>query len=277
MMERKYGGGRFLLECVMVVLALVVIFPIAFVLMNSVKSLQEVTASMLTLPTAIHWENFSLALERMNYFTALSNSVLISLGSVAGVVLFSSMAAYQIVRRKCLCSSLLFFGLLLSMAIPFQALMVPIVIVAKRLGLINSPFGLVVMYWGFLLPMATFLYQGFIKTVPKEMEEAARIDGCNAIPLFFRIVFPIIKPITVTIIILNLLGVFNDFTLPLIMLTSKKTRTIPLAVSTFFGTYLTEWQLVMAALTITIVPMLVFFLLMQKQIIKGMADGALKG
>lgn len=273
----RYTWRTFLLEILMVLLALVVFFPIVFVLINSVKSLPEVTLSMLGLPMAIHWENFALTMERMNYFTALGNSMIISVFSVAGLVLFSSMAAYQIVRRKCLSSQILFYSLLLSMAIPFQALMVPLVIVAKRFGLINSPWGLVVIYWGFLMPMSTFLYQGYIKSVPKEMEEAARIDGCAAIPLFFRIVFPIIKPITVSIIILNLLGVFNDFTLPLIMLTTKSTRTIPLAVSTFFGAYLTEWQLVMAALTITIVPLLLFFLFMQKHIIKGMADGAMKG
>lgn len=274
---KKYTIRTFLLECVMICLALVVVFPIFFVLINSVKSLPEVSMSMLSLPTELHWENFSRALDRMNYFVALKNTLFISIFSVAGVVLFASMAAYQIVRRKCLMSRVLFYAMLLSMAIPFQALMVPIVIVAKRLGLINKPWGMVIMYWGFLMPMATFLYQGYIKAVPREMEEAALIDGCNAIPLFFRIVFPIIKPITVTIIILNLLGTFNDFALPLLMLSSKATRTIPLALSTFFGTYLTEWQLVMAALTITILPLLIFFVFMQKHIIEGMAAGALKG
>lgn len=273
----RYTWRTLLLEIGMVLLALVVFFPILFVLINSVKTLPEVTLSMLTFPTEFHWENFAEAIKRMNYFTALGNSVLISLFSVAGLVLFSSMAAYQIVRRKCLASKILFYALLLSMAIPFQALMVPLVLVAKQLGFINTPWGLIVIYWGFLLPMSTFLYRGFIKSVPREMEEAARIDGCAAIPLFFRIVFPVIKPITISIIILNLLGVFNDFTLPLIMLTTKRTRTIPLAVSTFFGAYLSEWNLIMAALAITIIPLLIFFLAMQKHIIKGMADGAIKG
>ncbi len=273
----RYTWRNLLLEILMVLLALLVLIPVIFVILNSVKSLPEVTLSMLTLPTEIHLENFSEALERMNYVNSFANSLFISVLSVVGIVLFASMAAYQIVRRKCVFSRILFYSMLLSMAIPFQALMVPLVIVAKNLGLMNRPIGLVVIYWGFLLPMAIFLYQGYIKFVPREMEEAARIDGCAAIPLFFRIVFPVVRPITVTVIILNLLGTFNDFTLPLIMLTSKKTRTIPLALSTFFDAYLTEWNLVMAALTVTILPLLVFFIIMQKHIIQGMADGALKG
>lgn len=273
----KYGWKLLLLEILMVLLAALVFFPIVFVLINSVKNLPEVTLSMLSLPKSLHFENFSVVLDRMNYFTSLGNSLLISVFAVSGIVLFSSMAAYQIVRRKSLATKALFYALLLSMAIPFQALMVPLVIVARELKLMYKPWGMVIIYWGFMLPMSTFLYQGFIKSVPREMEEAARIDGCAPIPLFFLIVFPVIKPITVSIIILSFLGVFNDFTLPLIMLTTRATRTIPMAVSTFFGSYLTEWHLVMASLTITIVPLLVFFLFMQKHIIKGMADGAIKG
>lgn len=276
-MGGKYTWRNVLLGFVLFLLSLLVLFPVAFVFMNSVKSLPEVTLSMISFPRAIHLENFSRALTRMNYFTALINSVWISLGSVAGVVLFSSMAAYQIVRRNNLLSKVIFYTLILSMAIPFQALMVPLVIVGKNLRLMNSQWGMVVTYWGLLIPMATFLYQGFIKSVPLEMEKAARIDGSAAIPTFFRIVFPIIKPLTISIVILNTLGVFNDFALPLIMLTTRRTRTIPLAVSTFFGTYLTEWQLVMAGLTVTILPMIILFILLQKHIVKGMVDGAVKG
>lgn len=276
-MDGKYTWRNVLLGFVLFLLSLVVLFPVAFVLMNSLKSLPEVTLSMIAFPKEIHLENFSRALTRMNYLTALGNSVWISVGSVSGVVLFSSMAAYQIVRRNNLLSKIIFYTLILSMAIPFQALMVPLVIVGKTLRLMNNQWGMILAYWGLLIPMATFLYQGFIKSVPLDMEEAARIDGCAAIPLFFRIVFPIIKPLTVSIIILNILGVFNDFALPLIMLTTKRTRTIPLAVSTFFGTYLTEWQLVMAGLTVTILPMIILFIFMQKHIVKGMVDGAVKG
>lgn len=273
----KYTWRLMLLEVLMVLLGLIVMFPVLFVVGNSVKSLQEVTLSMLSLPSEVHFSNFGIVLERMNYFVSLGNSVMISSLAVSGIVLFSSLAAYQIVRRKSFSTKALMYMLLLSMAIPFQALMVPLVIVARELKLMNKPLGMVPVYWGFLLPMSTFLYQAYIKSVPREVEEAAIIDGCAPIPLFFLIVFPVIKPITVSVIILNFLAVFNDFTLPLIMLTSRDTRTIPLSLSTFFGSYLTEWHLVMASLTITIVPLLALFLFLQKHIIKGMADGALKG
>ena len=133
------------------------------------------------------------------------------------------------------------------------------------------------MYWGLLLPIAMFLYHGFIKGVPRELEEASRIDGCGKIKSFFYIVFPMLKPITTTIVIINILNVFNDFTLPLIMLSSNKTRTIPLAFSVFFGAYMNQWHLILAALTIIIIPTLIFFLFMQRHIMSGLTEGAIKG
>jgi raffinose/stachyose/melibiose transport system permease protein len=155
--------------------------------------------------------------------------------------------------------------------------MVPSVIVAKSLHIVNTTYGLVIMYWGFMLPMAIFLYQGFIKSVPRELEEAAMIDGCGQIYAFFKIVFPMLMPITSTIAIINVLGVFNDFLLPLIMLSSDDVKTIPLSLSIFFSNYTAEWNLIMAALALSIIPGLVFFLLMQKKIIGGLAEGAIKG
>ena len=163
------------------------------------------------------------------------------------------------------------------MAIPFQVLMVPSVIVARELHLVNSRPGMIVMYWGFLLPMAMFLYQGFVKGVPRELEEAAMIDGCGQIRAFFRIVFPMLKPITATVAIINILGVFNDFTLPLIMLSSQSLKTLPLSFSVFYSSYLNEWQLIMSGLVLSIFPVLVFFLLMQRNIMDGLTAGALKG
>ena len=214
---------------------------------------------------------------QMNYLQAFANSILITVCSVAGLVLFASMAAYQVVRRKCLASRIISGLMVASMAIPFQVLMVPSVIVARELHLVNSRPGMIVMYWGFLLPMAMFLYQGFVKGVPRELEEAAMIDGCGQIRAFFRIVFPMLKPITATVAIINILGVFNDFTLPLIMLSSQSLKTLPLSFSVFYSSYLNEWQLIMSGLVLSIFPVLVFFLLMQRNIMDGLTAGALKG
>ena len=269
--------GKVVLTVVLMLLALLFLFPLLLVFLNCLKSQQEIAHSLLTFPTELHFENFPNAVKQMNYVPAFLNSVAITVLSVAGLVLLASMAAYQAVRRKCIASRIISALMVASMAIPFQVLMVPSVIVARELGLVNSQWGLVVMYWGFLLPMAMFLYQGFIKGVPRELEEAAMIDGCGQIRAFFRIVFPMLRPITATVAILNVLGVFNDFTLPLIMLSSKDVKTLPLSFSVFYGSYLNEWQLIMAALVLTIFPVLVFFLLMQKNIMSGLTTGALKG
>lgn len=276
-MHRKYGFGMTVLEIVMIILALAVLLPVALVVMNSVKGISEVSKSLLSLPKELRWDNFTTAMQRMNYWNALKNSLIVTACSVTGVVLFSSMAAYQITRKQCLLSKIIYYGILLSIAIPFQALMVPLVIVAKTLHLVDNIWGLILIYWGLLLPMSMFLYQGFIKNVPRELEEAALIDGCSPFRAFFSVVFPILKPITVTVVILNCLGVFNDFTLPLILLVSKANRTIPLSISVFFDSYANQWNYIMASLTLVIVPVLVAFLFLQKQIMKGMIDGALKG
>lgn len=273
----RFTVGKLALMLVLGFFALLMLFPLILILINCLKSYQDISKSLLSLPTELHFENFPEAVERMNFWQAIGNSLIITVCSVAGLILVASMAAYQITRRKCLASSIIFVLVLASMAIPFQVLMVPSVIVARLLGLTNSQWGLVIMYWGFLLPMALFLYQGFIKGVPRELEEAAMIDGCGQIRAFFRIVFPMLKPITATVAIVNLLGVFNDFTLPLVMLSSKQVKTLPLSFSVFYGSYANEWHLIMSALLITVLPVLVFFLIMQKHIMGGLTAGALKG
>jgi raffinose/stachyose/melibiose transport system permease protein len=163
------------------------------------------------------------------------------------------------------------------LVIPFQTLMIPLVKVAKDLSLINTLHGIIIMYWGFGIPLALFLYHGFIKAVPKELEEAAYIDGSSTTGVFFRILLPLLKPITTTIAILHSLWIWNDFLLPLITLSSKKNQTIPLAASVYFGQYTNEWNLAMAALTLAIIPIILFFLFMQRYIIQGITAGALKG
>lgn len=275
--KKREAAGKAVLTAVLLALALLFLFPLLLVFLNCLKSQREIVASLLSFPTELHFENFPNAVRQMNYVQAFLNSVAVTVLSVAGLILLASMTAYQVVRRKCIASRVISALMVASMAIPFQVLMVPSVIVARELHLVNSQWGLVVMYWGFLLPMAMFLYQGFIKGVPRELEEAAMIDGCGQIRAFFRIVFPMLRPITATVAILNVLSVFNDFTLPLIMLSSQNVKTLPLSFSVFYGSYLNEWQLIMAALVLTIFPVLVFFLLMQKNIVAGLTAGALKG
>ncbi len=155
--------------------------------------------------------------------------------------------------------------------------MIPLVKVASDLHMMDSIIGVIIMYWGFGIPLALFLYHGFIKSIPRELEEAAFIDGNGIVGAFFRIVLPLLKPITTTIAILHSLWIWNDFLLPLITLSSKKNQTIPLASSVYFGQYMNEWHLAMAALTMASIPVIIFFIIMQRNIIDGITAGAVKG
>lgn len=275
--KKEYGIGLFSIELILTLIACFVVFPIILIFINSFKSNGEILSDMVALPSKITFINYVEAIDKMNFFRKFLNTVMVSVLSVVGIILFGSMAAYKVTRVKGKVSNIIYYGILFTMAIPFQVLMVPVVIVARELHIVNTLYGMIIMYWGFLLPMALFLYCGFIKGVPRDLEEAAMIDGCGQFRAFFYVVFPILKPITATVAIINMLGVFNDFMLPLIMINSEKLKTIQLSMSVFYGTYLNRWDLIMAALVLSILPALIFFMFFQKQIIKGMADGAVKG
>ncbi len=203
--------------------------------------------------------------------------MIITLFSITGIVITSSMAAYALVRNNWKISWIIFLLFTFSMVVPFQAIMVPLVETAKGFGINNSLFGLIIIYIGLGSPMAIFMYHGFIKSIPKEIEESASIDGAGPFTIFFRIVFPLLTPITATIVILNVLWIWNDFLLPLIILQSKELRTIQLAQYSFFGAYRKEYGLALASLVTSAFPVVLFYLVMQKYIIKGITSGAIKG
>jgi raffinose/stachyose/melibiose transport system permease protein len=212
----------------------------------------------------------------MDYLKVFMNSLMITVASNILIVVFCSMAAYMLVRTKKKISNIIFMTFVAAMVIPFQSIMIPLVKVAGNFGLLNSLWGLIFMYLGFGSGMAIFLYHGFMKGIPVELEEAAIIDGCSPFGVFWRIVFPLLKPITVTIVILNSLWIWNDFLLPMLVLQDPELRTIPLATFFFFGQYTKQWDLALAALVISIIPLLIFFFSMQKHIIKGITSGSIK-
>jgi len=205
------------------------------------------------------------------------NTIIITIFSVAGIVLISSMASYALVRINNKLSWGIFLFFTFSMVVPFQAIMIPLVETAKILGVKNSIPGIVLIYMGVGSPLAIFMYHGFIKGIPKELEESAAIDGAGPFTIFFKIVFPLLTPITATIVILDVLWIWNDFLLPLIILQSKELKTIQLAQYSFFGAYKREYGLALASLVISASPIVVFYLFMQKYIIKGITSGAVKG
>jgi len=205
------------------------------------------------------------------------------LASIFLIVVLSSMAAWMLARTGGKLSYILFGVFIATMLIPFQTIMMPLMQVMSWIGkntifqMLNSRGGLIYMYIGFGASMAIFLYHGFVKTIPISIEEAATIDGGNKWNIFWRIVFPILKPTTVTVIILDVIWIWNDYLLPSLTLTSRDLRTIPLSTAKFFGQYQNEWNMAMAALAMTIIPVVLLYIFAQKYIIKGVAAGSVKG
>lgn len=277
MKHNRYSGQLFMIEAIMCVVAVLFFVPIYMTVINGLKTYSEVVTSTMALPEVFQFGNYTQVWEQLEFFGVFINSIMITVLSVIGILLISSMAGYQLVRNPGWVSNVIFLMILSSLVIPFQTMMIPLVKVAKDLGIIDKIYGIITMYWGFGIPLALFLYHGFIKSIPRELEEAASIDGSGPFGVFFRILLPLLKPITTTIAILHTLWIWNDFLLPLITLSSPANRTIPLAAAVYFGQYTNEWHLGMAALTLAIVPVMIFFLFMQRYIIQGITAGAVKG
>ncbi|AHV95965.1 carbohydrate ABC transporter permease [Paenibacillus sabinae] len=274
----QYKTKTFVLEVFAILLALLFLAPFYLVLSNSVKTLKEILLDAASFPQIFHWSNYSSVWKMIDFPQAFWNSLQITLLSVLLIVLFSSMAAYQIVRRPTKFNSFVFLLLVSAMIIPFQSLMLQLVRVTSLLELRGELYGIVACYLGFGMPLSVFLFHGFIKTVPLELEEAARVDGSNPYGVFFRIVFPLLMPIMVTVVILNTLWIWNDYLLPVLIIGGNKDlTTLPLAVTKFFGQYTKKWDLALAGLVMAIVPILLFFLSLQRYIVEGVTAGSVKG
>ena len=227
----------------------------------------------------VTFANFVEAADRMHFFRALGNSLLITVVSTALIVIFSSMAAYIMTRKKWLACRVLFVVMILSLAIPFQVLMIPLVsIYGGIFHILNHRATLIFMHVGFCVSMSCFLFCGTIRsTIPLELEEAASIDGCSQFQIFRKIVFPLLKPTIATTIIINALNIWNDYLLPSLILTDNELQTLPIATRVFYGAFSSDLNLLMAALVLMIVPILVLYLFLQKHIINGVVAGAVKG
>jgi raffinose/stachyose/melibiose transport system permease protein len=261
----------------LVISAGIFLVPFYFITTNSFKTFGEIVLDPAALPAALQWKNYSLAIRQVNFPQVFTNSVIISVGSVLGMVVLGSLAAWKLARVSHLVGSVMFTCYVAAMVIPFQSVMIPLVKVSSSLDIIDSLLGLILIYFGFGQPFTVFLYHGFIKGVPLELEESARLDGCSDTRLFIAIVFPLLKTITITVIILQTLWVWNDFLLPSLILYKKDLHTIPLGINRFFGQYKNQWDKALPTLVLSMLPIIVFFLALQKHMIKGISDGALKG
>lgn len=276
-MSNKYTWRTLLLEVLFICIALIFLYPLFLILMNSFKEYTDILLRSNAWPKKFIIDNYVNAWSFINFPKVFLNSFINAVGGIVGIVILSAMAAWRLVRKQRRWSQVIFLILVSAMVIPFQAVMLPLVQVGGILGLINSKIGLIVMYWGFGVSFTIFLYHGFVKSIPLEIEESAIIDGCNTQSLFWRIVFPLLKPMTVTIIILNSLWIWNDFLLPKLILQDKQLHTIPIAMFDFFAQYSKKWDMALATLVLSSTPIVVFFLALQKHVIRGIMAGSVKG
>jgi len=284
---------KYILEAVAIILFLLFLLPFGLVIVNSSKPSLKIIMDPLAFPENPSQliTNIKTVLQSSNvrYASSFVSTFIITVVSVGLLVLFSSMAAWVLVRTKTKLSNVVFMVFVAAMVIPFQVVMFPLVswlhLLEVKLGLFQTPFrllqnfpGIIFAYLGFGSSLSIFLFHGFIKSVPLELEEAATIDGCTKPGTFFKIVFPILTPITVTIVILNSIWIWNDYLLPLLVLGSgNAVQTLPLAVASFVGSFVKRWDLILTSTMMTMLPVVIAFLILQKHIIKGIVDGAVKG
>lgn len=277
-MTRNRNVAFIIIEIMMILFIMVFISPLLIILLNSFKSYKEILTNILSLPSVLLFENYVSAWNDMNYPRAFLNTLILTVGGVVGLIFIGSAAAYKLSRVKSTLSKGIFILCIIPMLIPFQTIMISLTQVAKELYLINSIPGTIILYWGLGMPFVVFMYHGFIKSIPRELEESASIDGCSTFRAFFQIVFPQLKPVTTTLIVLNVMWIWNDFLFPLIVINRDASkRTLPLSTFSFFGRYDNEWSYALAALVMTVMPAILFFIVMQKYIIKGVMGGSIKG
>lgn len=262
------------------VVSLFWIFPIVLVLINSFKQKAYISKNAFSLPAGkafVGLENYVRGIETTQFFASFGWTLLITVGSVALILVCTSMCAWWIVRVNNWAAKLLYTLFLFNMIVPFQMVMFTLSKTADTLKL-NTPFNICVIYLGFGAGLAVFMFTGFMKSVPIAIEEAAMIDGCNPLQIFFKIVFPILKPTMISTAILETMWVWNDYLLPTLVLDIKKYRTIPMAIQYFRGSYgRVEMGPMMACIMITVLPIIVMYLVCQKYIIDGVIAGAVKG
>ena len=262
------------------ILSLIFLFPIYLVIVNSFKSKFNIIGSPFSFPneeTFVGVENYINGIQSSGIIGAFFRTSFITIFSVLAIVVFTSMTAWYLTRVKSRLNKTIYYAFLFSMIVPFQMVMFTMTAISIKLGL-NTPIGIVPVYLGFGSGLSVFMFSGFIKGLPREIEEAAMIDGCSPIKTFFYIVFPILKPIIITVAILNAMWIWNDFLLPYLLLGSGN-KTLSVAIQlTMQGAYGSiDWGGFMAMLVLAIIPIIIFYLFCQKYIIKGVIDGAVKG
>jgi len=272
----RYTWRTFSRELTLVFGAALIFIPLYFLITLSLKSPQDIFSDPLTFPTDPELSNFSEAWEgsgSISLARALFNSAVITLFSVAGLIAIGSLCAYTIARRPSRLSSLTYYMFVLAIILPFQLAIVPLFVAMREIGLVPSYLGMILLNIGLFMPLTVFLYTGFVRVLPRDYEEAAQVDGASMLRTFVRVVFPLLRPVTATVAVLTGVLTWNEFFVPLIFLSGSDYQTLPVAVYSFVGEYVTKFNFIFAAVVIAIAPVLLFYLFAQRQLIRGFSGG----
>lgn len=286
MKKSTIGGNKRKLANALAMIGLIIVFiaymfPFLMVVINSLKEKRDIIKSpfsWLFTIKGLSFDNFEKAFTQMDFLNAFKNSLIVTVSATVLVTILAAMLAYYIVRHNNAVSKLTFALMVASMIIPFQAIMIPLVsIYGGTLNILNHRLTLIFMHTGFSMAMSVFMFHGFIRgNIPIALEEAACIDGCTRSQTFFKIVLPLLKPIISTMVILNSMAFWNDFLLPSLVLTDKELLTLPLSTYSFYGTYSADYGTIMAGLLLCVIPIMILYVALQKQIIGGVVAGAVK-
>lgn len=270
-------SSRGLLNLFLLLVVLSCLFPLVWMFGSSLKTQSTVFSDMSLIPRVMHWQNYCRAWTDGNFGVYFFNSVIYTISVVLGIVLVSSLAAYAFSRLQFPGKNFFFYMFLVAMMIPLPGSFVPLYIVMKKLHLLNTPHGYILCMINVGLSLSIFLLKTFFDKMPKDLEDAARIDGCSKLGIWWNVALPLARPALAVIIIFNSLNVWNEYILALILFDDVKFMPLQVGLSTFQGEFVTQYHLLMAGATITIIPILLIYIFMQKHIVKGLTAGAVKG
>jgi raffinose/stachyose/melibiose transport system permease protein len=272
----RYSKRTLLREGTLILLAGIWWIPFYLLGVNSLAPSSSLGGGGLRIPAHLNWGSYSLAWQGNGDGTlgrALINSVIITVGSVICLLVLGSVAAYVIARRRGRSSALLYLLFVAGIILPYQLGVVPLYAAFRHLGLVGDDFGMIVLYTGVLMPLSVFLYTGFVRSLPRDYEEAASVDGASRVRIFRRVVFPLLRPINATVAILTGLIVWNDFFTQLVFLSGTTHETVPVAVYSAVGAYATQWNVVFATVVIAVIPVFLVYLVAQRHLIRGFTGG----
>ena len=276
--DKKFTAGTIILQLVMIVVVIAYLVPIITTFNYAFKDSHDMFhTSPLELPTKLYFDNFKIAIKKIDFFQSFANTLFLTVSSVAVMIIVSSMAAFSIARRRKKVYKLSYLYFIVGILVPYQAIFVPLYLVGKSLGFVNSLPGVVFLYVATNLSFGVFLMTGFMKTIPVELEEAALIDGCSVLRTFWQIVMPLLKPAAATLTVLQSFMIWNDFLMPFLFLQKMKLKTLTVRQQMLFSQYVGEYSTAFAGILMSTIPIVILFLFMQKYFIKGITMGAVKG